>query len=110
MRDTEATQERAYEQVGNKPDAVRVPGGTIGGADKAEGMPGGEQASEACREVAKTVLNREIREARRQCRSAGLREISLQALYDCLPKELSQEADEALWELLMAARRKQQLI
>ncbi len=86
-------------------EEVRAPG--IGGADKAEGMPGGEQAGGSYREKAKHVLYREIAEAETQCKLAGFRKIKLQALYDSLPEVLPQEADEALWGLLMAARRKQ---
>jgi hypothetical protein len=75
-------------------------------ADVAEGIPGGEQAGGSYREKAKTVLRHEITVAETQCRRAGMRQIKLQALYDSLPENLSQEADEALWELLLDARRK----
>ena len=86
MRDTEATQERV--------------------AGAAEGLPGGEQAGGSYREKAKTVLRHEISVAETKCRRAGRRMSKLQALYDSLPENLSQEADEALWELLLDARRK----
>ena len=94
MRNKERTQERPYEQEGNKPE--NPAGGTIGGADT------------ACREKAKHVLYREIVQAETECKLAGFKKIKLQALYDSLPEVLGQEADEALWELLMAARRKLQ--
>ena len=57
------------------------------------------------RDSARTVLERDIRHAHDVCRRAGLEAVQLEALANSLPVQLNATADEALYNLLMAARR-----
>ncbi len=62
------------------------------------------------RDSAKTVLMREVRLAEQTCQRAGMEAIQLKALYDSLPGKLSPEADQALYDLVMVAKRRKGIV
>lgn len=71
--------------------------------------PGQKQvADRPGRETARAILERDIKHAQEVCQRAGLEAIQMQALARCLPADmalLSPDADQALYDLLMASRR-----
>jgi hypothetical protein len=76
--------------------------------------PGQDQAGDRPgRETARAVLERDIKHAQRVCQEAGLEAIQMQALARCLPADMAQlspDADQALYDLLMLAHRRKGLV
>lgn len=79
--------------------------------DEAAKEPAVDQVADAPgRETARTVLAYEIQLAEQTCQRAGMEALQLRALANCLPAKLNPDADQALYDLLMVARRRKGLV
>jgi hypothetical protein len=79
--------------------------------DKAAKEPAVDQAQDTpCRETARTILAYEIQLAEQTCQRTGMEALQLRALANCLPAKLNPDADQALYDLLMIAKRRKGIV